>query len=227
MNLHLGILQLVSTIVYVLAAVASLAAGYRLRGATGLWGWGAALLMMALSNFLLYRYGNVVNPSELVIVGTLFVAGCATMWMSLRQSHRPDVKVAAVVSVVVASCGIFIAAFFAAWNFGSAFRAYSLVFALFAGGLMLLAAVEARSDTDGKRPFWPDNPISTALFAIALSHFARGAVVVLEVQRVLERETAAIALNNLRYFTTLCVLLVTVGLVLSAVRRQDEESPPP
>ena len=93
MNLHLGILQLVSTIVYVLAAVASLAAGYRLRGATGLWGWGAALLMMALSNFLLYRYGTVVNPSGLVIVGTLFVAACATMWMSLRQSHQPGVKV--------------------------------------------------------------------------------------------------------------------------------------
>ena len=40
---------------------------------------------------------------------------------------------------------------------------------------------------------------------------------------VLERETAAIAVNNLRYFTTLCVLLVTVGLVLSAVRRQEEK----
>ena len=62
-------------------------------GATGLWGWGAALLMMALSNFLLYRYGSVANPSGLVIVGTLFVAACATMWMSLRQSHRPDVEV--------------------------------------------------------------------------------------------------------------------------------------
>ena len=227
MNLHLGILQLVSTIVYVLAAVASLAAGYRLRGATGLWGWGAALLMMALSNFLLYRYGTVVNPSGLVIVGTLFVAACATMWMSLRQSHQPGVKVAAVVSMVIASCGIFIAAFFVAWHFGSAYRAYSLVFSLFAGGLMLLAAVEARSDTDGKKPLRPDNPISSALFVIALAHFARGAVVVLEVERVLERETAAIAVNNLRYFTTLCVLLVTVGLVLSAVRRQDEESPLP
>jgi uncharacterized membrane protein YfcA len=179
--------------------------------------------MMALSNFLLYRYGRVVDPSGLLIVGTLFVAACATMWMSLRQSHRPDVKAAAVVSVVVASCGIFIAAFFAAWQFGSAFRAYSLVFSLFAGGLMLLAAFEARSDTAGKRPFRPDNPISSALLAIALAHVARGAVVVLEVERVLEPETAAIAINNLRYFTTLCVLLVTVGLVLNAIRRHEEK----
>ena len=225
MNLHLGILQLVSTIVFVLAAFSSLAAGYRLRGSTGLWSWGIALLMMALSNFLLYRYGAVVNPSGLVTVGTLFVAACATMWMSLRQSHRPGVKVAAVVGVVVASCGIFIAAFFAAWHFGSAFRAYSLVFSLFAGSLMLLAALEARTEIDGRRPLWPDNPISRVLLAISLAHFVRGGVVLLEVERVIEASTSAIAINNLRYFTTVCVLLVTIGLVLSAVRQQEDAPP--
>lgn len=221
-SLHLGILQLVSTIVFVLAAIASLAAGYKLRGSTGLWGWGIAMLMMGLSNFLLYRYGAVADPSVLVIVGTLFVAACATMWMSLRQSHRPDVRLAVVASIVLATCGIFIAAFFAAWHFGSAFRAYSLVFSLFAAGLTLLAAFEARTETAARR-LWPDNPISRALLAIALAHFARGVVVVLEVERVLETSTTSIVINNLRYFTTVCVLLVTIGLVLSAVRQQDEK----
>ncbi len=224
MNLHLGILQLVSTIVFVLAALASLAAGYKLRGSTGLWGWGIALLMMGLSNFLLFRYSAVADPSVLVIVGTLFTAACATMWLSLRQFHRPDLKAAAVAGMSMAICGIFVAAFFAAWHFGSAYRAYSLVFSLFAGGLMLLAAFEARSET-AHRSLWPDNPISRVLLAIALAHFARGGVVVLEVERLVERETAAIAINNLRYFTTVCVLMVTIGLVLSAVRRQEDKSP--
>ncbi len=222
MSLHLGILQLVSTIVFVLAAVASLAAGYKLRGSTGLLGWGIALLMMALSNFLLYRYGAVADPSGLVTVGTLFVAACATMWMSLRQAHRPGVRLGVVVGVVIASCCIFVAAFFTAWHFGSAFRAYSLVFSLFAGGLMLLAAFEARSETAGRRRLWPDNPISGALLAIAVAHFARGGVVVLEVERMLDISTSSVVINNLRYFTTVCVLLVTIGLVLSAVRQQDE-----
>jgi hypothetical protein len=137
---HPGTLFFVSMIVSLVAAGASLLTWYINPEGLGLRSWAAALLMSSFSNLLLFRNTLEATVPLLLMAGTLFVASFATMWMSLRRFKDGTMSPGHIARNVVLICLAFLATFAVVWQFGSAPRAYVVVYTLFAGAIALLAA---------------------------------------------------------------------------------------
>jgi hypothetical protein len=211
--LHAPTLNLVGIVVTLVATGISLIAWYNHRGSPGLRGWALALLLGSAGT-LLFRF--------ILLGDALFVAGFATMWMSMRRFNDPTVGAELMAVIVAAITLVFAALFTMAWQVAPVARAQSIVFSLFVFILALLAAWETwrGGRLDGLR----SRPIAAfALAGIAIARLARAVMVFLQGLGLVDASTTAIAQGYAHYFTTVFILVVTFGLVLMANERFERE----
>jgi hypothetical protein len=220
--LHSPTLNLVSIIVTVVAAGVSLLTWYHHREGPGLRGWAIALLLSGAGTLLFGLRGPDASFRVILFGDTLFVAGFAMMWMSMRRFNDRGVSMELMGVIVVAIIIVFAALFTLAWQVAPAARAQSMVFSLFVCGLALAAAWETwrgrRLDGLRSRPV-----AAVALAGIAFSRLIRAAMVMAQAMDMIEPSVGVIAQGYALYFTTVCILVVTFGLVLMANERFERE----
>jgi uncharacterized membrane protein len=149
----------------------------------------------------------------------LTVASFATMWLSMRRfnsDRATPVRMAIVAGVITCA---FVALVSLSWQMGAALRAQSLVFSLFVGGLALATAWETWRGgyQDGLRS---RRIAAVALAGIAAARLVRVGLLGLDWFDIMNPETADMAWGYGMYFSTVCVLVVTFGLVLMASEQQ-------
>jgi hypothetical protein len=220
--LHAPTLNLVGIVVTLVATGISLIAWYSHRGSPGLRGWALALLLGSAGTLLFSLRGPDASFRFILLGDALFVAGFATMWMSMRRFNDPAVGAELMTVIVAAITLVFAALFTMAWQVAPVVRAQSIVFSLFVFILALLAAWETWRGRrlDGLR----SRPIAAfALAGIAIARLARAIMVFLQGLGLVDASTAAIAQGYAHYFTTVFILVVTFGLVLMANERFERE----
>ncbi|MBM3647870.1 MAG: hypothetical protein FJX11_08775 [Alphaproteobacteria bacterium] len=220
--LHPPTLQLIGIIVTLVSAGVSLLTWYRHRGGAGLRSWAMALLLGGAATFLYSMRGN--DPSFRVVLfgDTLFVAGFVTMWLSMRRFNNPQLALGRMIVIAAAVTIIFGILFTLAWQAAAALRAHSIVFSLFICGLALAAARETWQGRrlDGLRS---RGIAALALVGIAVARLMRALVVFGRATDMVDSQTNAIALGYTQYVTTVCILVVTFGLVLMANERFERQ----
>ena len=220
--LHAPTLNFVAVLVTLVAAGVSLLTWYHHREGPGLRGWALALLLGSAGTFLFGLRGPDASFRFVLIGDALFVAGFATMWMSMRRFNDPAVS-AELLGVIVATIVIiFVALFTLAWQVAPVARAQSIVFSLFVCILASLAAWETwrGRQLDGLR----SRPIAAlALAGIATARLVRAAMGFALGMEMIEPEAGVIAQGYALYFTTVCILVVTFGLVLMAHERFERQ----
>lgn len=220
--LHGPTLQFVAVLVTLVAAGVSLLTWYHHREGPGLRGWALAMLLGSAGTYL-FGLREPDASFRFILVGDgLFVAGFATMWMSMRRFNDPSVT-AELMGVIVATILILFAALFTlAWQVAPVARAQSIVFSLFVCILASLASWETwrGRQLDGLR----SRPIAAlALAGIAVARLVRAAMVSAQGIGMMDPEVGVIAQGYAQYFTTVCILVVTFGLVLMAHERFERQ----
>ena len=189
----------------------------------GLRGWALALLLGSAGTLLFGLRGPDASFRFILIGDGLFVAGFATMWMSMRRFNDPAIGDRRARRVIVAAILIvFVALFTLAWQVAPVARAQSIVFSLFVFILASLAAWETwrGRQLDGLR----SRPIAAlALAGIAVARLVRAAMVFAQGIGMIDPEVGVIAQGYALYFTTVCILVVTFGLVLMAHERFERQ----
>jgi hypothetical protein len=125
--------------------------------------------------------------------------------------------------IVAAIVLVFGALFTLAWQVAPVARAQSIVFSLFVFILASLAAWETwrGRQLDGLR----SRPIAAlALGGIAAARLAQAVMMSADGLNVIEAEVVVIAHGYALYFTTVCILVVTFGLVLMAHERFERQN---
>jgi len=124
--------------------------------------------------------------------------------------------------IIAAIVIVFAALFTVAWQVAPVARAQSVVFSLFICALALAAAWETwrgrRLDGLRSRPV-----AAVALAGIAVARLIRAAMVLAQGMDMIEPSVGAIAQGYALYFTTVCILVVTFGLVLMANERFERQ----
>ncbi len=226
MGLHSATLHVISVFVTLTAAGVSLLTWYLHRESIGLRGWAIALLLSTLGTVLLSVRGPATPFAHVAAADVLFVAGFATMWMSMRRFNDGRMAPLRTAMVVAAICSVFLALFTFAWHVGAAVRAHSIVFSLVVGGLALLTAWETWRG--GRRDGLRSRRIAAAaLIGIALARLVRVAMLGLMVAGMVDPQAVAVVQGYGLYMTTVCILAVTVGLVLMANERHYAGQPDP
>jgi hypothetical protein len=117
---------------------------------------------------------------------------------------------------------VFAALFTMAWQVAPAARAQSMVFSLFIATLAAAASWETWRGRrlDGLR----SRPIAAlALAGIAAARLVRAGMALAQGMGMIEPQTGVIAQGYALYFTTVCILVVTFGLVLMANERFERQ----
>ncbi|HZX82301.1 MAG TPA: hypothetical protein VFF19_01965, partial [Reyranella sp.] len=140
--LHAPTLHIVAVLVTVVAAGVSLLTWYHHRDGPGLRGWALALLLGSAGTFLFGLRGPDASFRFILIGDALFVAGFATMWLSMRRFNDPAMGAELAGVIVAAIVLVFVALFTLAWQVAPVARAQSAVFSLFVFILASLAAWE-------------------------------------------------------------------------------------
>lgn len=221
--LHAPTLHFVAVLVTLVAAGVSLLTWYHHREGPGLRGWALALLLGSAGTFLFGLRGPDASFRFILIGDALFVAGFATMWLSMRRFNDPAMGSELAGVIVAAIVIIFVALFMLAWKVAPVVRAQSIVFSLFIFILASLAAWETwrGRQLDGLR----SRPIAAlALAGIAVARLAQAVMVSADGLDVIEPQVVDIAQGYALYFTTVCILLVTFGLVLMAHERFERQN---
>ena len=219
--LHPATLQLVSTIVALSAAGISLLCWYNHRGGPGLRGWAAALLMSSVG-FVLFGLRGPETSFRFVLLGNaVFVAGYVCLWMGMRRFNDPTLATELMASVVVAMTIVFAALFTIAWQVDP-LRGQSIVFSL---AIALLAAAAAWEAWRGGRiDGLQSRPIVTAgLLGIALARLARSATLLAQNFDLLGVPTGRVLRSYTDYAVTVCIVVVTFGLVMLASERFERD----
>ncbi len=222
MILHPPTLHIISVLVTLVAAGVSLLTWYHHRDGPGLRGWAVALLLGSAGTFLFGLRGPDASFRVIVFGDSLFVAGFATMWMSMRRFNDPGVGAELMAVIVAAVTLVFAALFTMAWQIAPAMRAQSMVFSLFIATLSAAAAWETwrGRKLDGLR----SRPIAAlALAGIAAARLVRAGMVLAQGMGMFEPQVGVIAQGYALYFTTVCILIVTFGLVLMANERFERQ----
>ncbi|MBI3199456.1 MAG: hypothetical protein HYZ40_18485 [Rhodospirillales bacterium] len=219
MYLHLPTLDVVSVFTTLVAAGVSLLAWYLYRDAVALRSWAAALVLGSVGALLFTLREPGTSAAVFVMADALCVASYATMWMSIRRfngDRATPLRMAIVVAVVTS---VFVLLVTVSWQMGAALRAQSLVFSLFVGGLALVTAWETwrGGRQDGLRS---RRIAALALAGIAAARLIRVALLALDWFDIIELVTADMAWGYGLYFSIVCVLVVTFGLVLMANEQQ-------
>jgi uncharacterized membrane protein len=123
----------------------------------------------------------------------------------------------ALVAAVITVAFVFLVT--VSWQVGAALRAQSLLFSLFVGGLALATAWETwhGGQQDGLRS---RRIAALPLAGIAGARLFRVVLLALDWFDIVDPETADMVWGYGMYFSTICVLMVTFGLVLMANERQ-------
>jgi len=138
--LHAPTLHFVAVLVTVVAAGVSMLTWYHHRDGPGLRGWALALLLGSAGTFLFGLRGPDASFRFILIGDALFVAGFATMWLSMRRFNDPAMGAELAGVIVAAIVIVFVALFTLAWQVAPVVRAQSIVFSLFVFILASLAA---------------------------------------------------------------------------------------
>lgn len=221
-SLHPETLQLVSVIVTLVSAGVSLLTWYRHRGGPGLRGWAIALLLGGASAILEAVRGPE-GPFRLIVLGdAMLVAGFATMWMSMRRFNDHELAPELMAVIIGTITSLFVVLFTLAWQAGPAARAQAVVLSLFIVALAFLAAWETWRGRrlDGLRS---RAVAAIALAGIGLARLARAATTTLAGVDLIDADVRAVVQGYATYATTVCVLIVTFGLVLMASERFERQ----
>ena len=222
MNLHLPTLDLVAVFTTVVAAGVSLLAWYRHRDAVALRSWAAALVLGSVGALLFSMRSPTTSAVVFVTADSLCVASFATMWVSMRRFNSSKATPLRMAIVAIAITCLFALVVTFSWQMGSALRAQSLVFSLFVGGLAGATAWETwrggRMDGLQSRRI-----AAVALAGIAVARMVRVGLLVLDWYDIIEPQTADMVWGYGIYVSTVCVLVVTFGLVLMANERFERE----
>ncbi|CAN5800027.1 hypothetical protein BH11PSE3_BH11PSE3_34850 [soil metagenome] len=220
--LHSQTLNVISVIVTLVSAGVTLLTWYHHRGSPGLRGWAIALLLGGAGSLLYSIRGPDTSFRVLMATDTLFVAGFASMWVSMRRFNDPQLAMARMAMIVGGVTAIFVVLYFLAYQGGPGMRAHSVIFSLFVFSLALAAAWETwrGRHLDGLRS---RSIAAFALVGIAFARFARATTVVFYGLGFIELPTRIIIQGYTIYFTTVCILVVTFGLVLMANERFERE----
>ena len=222
MHLHPATLDSVSIFATLVAAFVSLLAWYRHRDAGALPSWAAALVLGSAGTLLFSLRSPETSAAIFVTADILCVASFATMWVSMRRFNSDGISPLRMATVVVAITAAFALAVTFSWQLGSALRAQSLVFSLFVGALALATAAETRRG--GRHDGLQSRHIAAvALTGIALARLIRVGMLGLDWWNIVEPQTADVAWHYGIYFSTVCVLVVTFGLVLMANERAEHQ----
>lgn len=220
--LHPPTLHLVSVIVTVVAAGVSLLTWYHHREGPGLRGWTLALVLSSVATYLFGLRGPDSSFRMVLAGDALFVAGFATMWMSMHRFNDPGMTARLMAVMIAAVVIVFAGLFTVAWQAAPVARAQSVIFSLFICLLALAAAWETwrgrRLDGLRSRPV-----AAVALCGIALARLIRAVMVLVQGMGMIEPDVSAIAQGYALYFTTVCILVVTFGLVLMAHERFERQ----
>ncbi len=220
--LHPQTLNTISVIVTLVSAGVSLLTWYHHRGSPGLRGWAVALLLGAAGSFLFSLRGPD-TPFRVILMGdTLFVAGFATLWMSMRRFNDPELAPELLGMIAAGLTGLFVLLYILAWQAGATVRAHSIVSSLFVFFLALAAAWETwrGRQLDGLRS---RSIAALALAGIAAARLVRAATVTFAAMGLVDAPTRLIVQGYMLYLTTACILVVTFGLVLMANERFERE----
>lgn len=220
--LHAPTLQFVAVLVTLVAAGVSLLTWYHHREGPGLRGWTLALLLGTAGTFLFSLRGPDASFRFILIGDSLFVAGFATMWMSMRRFNDPAMTAELMGVIVGAILILFVALFTLAWQVAPVARAQSIVFSLFVCILASLASWETwrGRHLDGLR----SRPIAAlALAGIAAARLVRAVMAFVQGMGMIEPAAGIVAQGYAQYFTTVCILVVTFGLVLMAHERFERQ----
>jgi hypothetical protein len=219
MQLHLPTLDIVGVFTTLVAAGVSLLAWYRHSDAVALRSWAAALVLGSVGTILFTLRGPGTSPLLFVAADALCVASYAAMCTSMRRfngNQGPPLRMAIAVVAMAASFVLLVSA---SWQMGAALRAQSLLFSLYVGGL---AAITARETWYGGR--WEGlksrRIAALALAGIAAARLFRVALLGLDWFDIVDPDVADRIWGYGIYFSTVCVLVVTLGLVLMAGERQ-------
>lgn len=222
MYLHPSTLDLVAVFTMVVAAGVSLLAWYRHRDAVALRSWAAALLLGSVGALLFSMRSPTTSAIVFVTADSLCVASFATMWVSMRRFNSSKATPLRVSLVAVAITCAFVLAVTVSWQMGSALRAQSLVFSLFVGGLALATAWETWRG--GRQDGLQSRRIAAvALAGIAAARLVRVGLLVIDWVDLAEPQTVDMIWGYGIYFGTVCVLVVTFGLVLMANERSERQ----
>lgn len=222
MHLHLPTLDIVAVFTTLVAAGVSLLAWYRHRDAVALRSWAAALVLGSIGALLFSLRSPATSAVVFVAADSLCVASFATMWLSMRRFNSSAVSPLRMTIVATAITCLFALLVTFSWQMGSALRAQSLVFSLFVGGLALATAWETwhggRLDGLQSRRI-----AAVALAGIAAARLVRVGLLALDWVDVVEPQTADLFWGYGMYVSTVCVLVVTFGLVLMANERSEQQ----
>jgi hypothetical protein len=219
MHLHLPTLDIVNVFTTLVAAGVSLLAWYLYRDAVALRSWAAALVLGSVSALLFSLRSPATSAAVFVMADALCVASFATMWVSMRRFNGDKSTPLRMAITATAITCVFVLLVTLSWQMGAALRAQSLVFSLFVGGLALATAWETwrgrRQDGLQSRRI-----AAFALAGIAAARLIRVGLLALDWFNVVDPITADIAWGYGMYFSIVCVLVVTFGLVLMANEQQ-------
>jgi len=219
MHLHLPTLDIVSVFTTLVAAGVSLLAWYLYRDAVALRSWAAALVLGSVGALLFSLRGPSTSAAVFVMADALCVASFATMWVSMRRFNGDKATVLRMTITATAITCVFIFLVTLSWQMGAALRAQSLVFSLFVGGLALATAWETWRG--GRQDGLQSRRIAAlALAGIAAARLIRVALLAMDWFDVIGPITADVAWGYGMYFSIVCVLVVTFGLVLMANEQQ-------
>jgi hypothetical protein len=220
--LHPPTLHLVSIIVTVVAAGVSLLTWYHHREGPGLRGWALALVLSGVGTFLFGMRGPDASFRMILAADALIVAGFATMWMSMRRFNDRSMTAELMAVIIAATVIVFAALFTVAWQVAPVARAQSVVFSLFVCVLALAASWETwrgrRLDGLRSRPV-----AAVALAGIAFARLTRALMVLAQGMDMVEPSVGVVAQGYALYFSTVCILVVTFGLVLMANERFERQ----
>ncbi|MDI1282878.1 MAG: hypothetical protein PSV46_00655 [Reyranella sp.] len=218
-HLHLPTLDIVSVFTTLVAAGVSLLAWYRNRDAVALRSWAAALVLGSVGGLLITLRGPGTSAALFVAADALGVASYAAMCVSMRRFNGDKAAPLRMTIVVAATTFVFVLLVTISWQMGAALRAQSLLFSLFVGGLALATAWETwrGGRQDGLRS---RRLAALALAGIAAARLFRVGLLGLDWFDIAEPETVDMVWGYGMYLSTVCVLLVTFGLVLMADERQ-------
>lgn len=222
MHLHLPTLDIVSIFATLVAAGVSLLAWYRHRDAVALRSWAAALVLGSVGALLFSLREPSTSAALFVTADGLCVASFATMWVSMRRFNSNEASPLRMSLVAAAITGAFVALVTLSWQMGAALRAQSLVFSLFVGGLALATAWETWRG--GRLDGLQSRRIAAiAQAGIAAARLVRVGLLALDWVDWVEPQTADMVWGYGMYVSTVCVLVVTFGLVLMANERSERQ----
>ena len=222
MSLDPVVINLVSTVVMAASAGVSLLTWYYHRDAPGLRPWTVALVLTTLA-LVLYGQRAEYTPGWLIFTADLlFVGGFAMMWMSMRRFNDRRIGPDRVLIEAAAVCAVFTVLSFTSWQLGGGRLVQSGLRTFF---VCLLSGAAAWETWRGGRMdgLHSRSVAAGALAGIAVVRVARTIAVVLQFSGVVDASVGRTVQGYTVYLTTVCMLIVTFGLILMATERAERE----